>query len=105
MVGNIYNFNAFIPQQARFDIKDLVISNIDVDFFQNGDFKDGNGDSAAWQYNGQQLPDNIFVKDIEVYYGVDKQTEENVLTLYTNDGLTYNSRDDDEHNQKTIKLI
>lgn len=105
MVGNIYNFNSFIPQQARFDIKDLNISKINVDFFQNGDFKDGNGDSAAWQYNGQQLPDNIFVKDIEVYYGIDKQTEENVLTLYTNDGLTYNSRDDDGHNQKTIKLI
>ncbi len=110
MIGNIYNFSSFIQQQARFDIKDLNVSNITVDFFQGGDFKDGNGDAASWQYEGQLLPDNIFVKDIEVYYGVDKQTEENILRLYTDDGLTYNSRDGDgqesspNYNQKTIKL-
>lgn len=104
MIGNIYNFSSFIPQQARFDISKLNVSEITVEFFQAGNFKDGNGDNIGWQYNDQLLPDNIFVKDIELYYGIDNQTEENKLIIYTEDGLTYNSRDISDYNKKTIKL-
>lgn len=47
MIGNIYNFSSYIQQQARFDIKGLKISKIDVDFFQAGNFKDETGNAVA----------------------------------------------------------
>lgn len=104
MVGNIYNFSSYIQQQARFDIDGLRVSRIDVEFFQAGNFKDETGSMIPWQYQEQLLLDNISVKDIEIYYGIDVPTTEDILEIYTDNSQTYNSINSQEENLKTLRL-
>lgn len=105
MIGNIYNFRSYIEQQALFNIEKWNVSTIEVYFFQGGNFKNGSGELITGLYpDGSVMEDNIYVKNISLYYGNDKPTSENAIVLYTTSGNTYNSKDADLYNLKDIRI-
>lgn len=113
MIGNPYQFESYFSQEKVFDISNINnIKQIDVYFYQNGQFYDGNGNYIPWQdedinnsigLEPSKKPNNLFVNDVEIYLGyeVGAFTEE-TLMLYTADSLSYYHKDDDL--QKDIAL-
>lgn len=75
MLGNSYNYTGYILQQKIFDLSNYNlknISNISIIFYQEKDsFKDKNGDLiAATDSLQNSLPENLFVKDVELSFGI-----------------------------------
>lgn len=113
MIGNPYQFESYFTQEKVFDISHINnIKQIDVYFYQNGKFYDGNDNYIAWQIQDnllgpQRMSDNLFVDDVKIYLGYEagRFTDE-TLMLYTPDSLTYqyNRNTTINHNNKTISL-
>ena len=113
MIGNPYQFESYFTQEKVFDISHINnIKQIDVYFYQNGKFYDGNNNYIAWQVQDnllgpQRMSDNLFVDDVKIYLGYEagRFTDE-TLMLYTPDSLTYqyNRNTEENNNNKTITL-
>ena len=113
MIGNPYQFESYFTQEKVFDISHINnIKQIDVYFYQNGKFYDGNDNYIAWQIQdnllgSQRMSDNLFVDDVKIYLGYEagRFTDE-TLMLYTPDSLTYqyNRNTEENNNNKTITL-
>ena len=94
MVGiNLYNTLGFCNQQKVFDIKNLVITQIEAYLWQDGNFKSVDGMDVENR--------SIKFTNFQLYIGYDKdyfanQTE--LFELYTYDGLIYNNN----YNKKEI---
>jgi hypothetical protein len=96
MIGNPYQFESYFYQEQVFDISMINnINKIDVYFYQDGKFTDGNGDFIPWQYEDSlfgltKMPANLFVNNVKLYLGYesDKFTDE-TLMLCTSDSLSY----------------
>lgn len=113
MIGNPYQFESYFTQEKVFDISHINnIKQIDVYFYQNGKFYDGNNNYIAWQIQDnllgpQRMSDNLFVDDVKIYLGYEagRFTDE-TLMLYTPDSLTYqyNRNTEENNNNKTVTL-
>lgn len=86
MLGDPYGFNNYFQQEYAFNISDNFkrIRAFYVNFYQNGDFYDGNGNKLNCDYK------NLFVKDLEVYLGypTDRDISE-IVEIMTEDSLEY----------------
>lgn len=100
MIGNPYQFDTYFYQEKVFDISTIhSINQIDLYFYQDGQFYDGNGQYIKWQADGDseniglepsKLPMNLFVSDIEIFLGyASGEFTKETLMIGTGDGLTY----------------
>lgn len=88
MIGNPYQYSAFSKQEKVIDISMIEnIAEIEVYFYQNGDFKDSNGNLINWEYLNNILeiphssyPKNLFVRNLQLYLGYE-------IGEYTNDKM------------------
>ena len=126
--GNPYMFLSYIEQEKYFGINALGnIAKINVYLYQSSDFKyRGNADitdsvvptpAASADPNdpgGQNLIirenkgllNNIFVEDLEVYFGMDlTRVADNTFSIYTSGTSTFNANKDDDYNTKTIMPV
>ena len=87
MFGNPYNYESFFPVNKVFDISNInKITKMELWFFQKeGSFLDIEGNLIPYKnINNENLPNNIFVKDINVSLGYDaSQFNNDTLILYT----------------------
>lgn len=99
MFGNPYNFTLYSTQSKSFNISSTgIIEGIELSLFQKNNFEvDKKGHLTYPQ--GQPVPDNIIVKNIEIGFGSDiLKVDDNVVQIYSDDGLFYNY---DPHSEKT----
>ena len=112
MIGSVYNFNTFYKQEALYQLdndsdKGMLINQVAVIFYQDGEFRDNNNQLISPYYKGKPLPDdNIFVKDIGIWFGDDKlEDDKDEATIYTLNGESYDSaQTNDKLNEKRIHL-
>ena len=108
MVGNVYNFNTYYKQDMLYELDNdgVVITDIAILFYQNGDFGTSDGDLPYSSKLTGLYEDNIFVKDIIVQFGDEIPPEaKDVATIYTLNGLSYDSAEtNDKLNEKRISL-
>lgn len=96
MYGNPYQFEDYFYQEKVFDISAINnIEKVEVYFYQDGNFKNGNGNNIPYQVNDellglQDLEDNLFVNNIAIYFGYDVSAfSGETLLLTTENNLTY----------------
>ena len=118
MIGNPYYFDDFFSQEKVFDISGITnIEKIEVYLYQDGKFKDGEGEFIPSQYKeinfkdnteiDKDLLNNLFVDGIKLYFGYElEKYNGETLQLYTTSKLsTYHySREDNNGNRKTMSL-
>lgn len=112
MIGNPYQFESYFYQEKVFDISNINnIKQIDVYFYQNGQFKDGSGQSIPWQEDNQnniglepsKKSNNLFVNDVQIFLGYEAGAfTDETLMLYTPDSLSYHYTN--ENSQKNVSL-
>ncbi len=112
MIGNPYQFESYFYQEKVFDISNINnIKQIDVYFYQNGQFKDGSGQSIPWQEDIQnniglepsKKSNNLFVNDVQIFLGYEAGAFTNeTLMLYTPDSLSYHYTN--QSSQKNVSL-
>jgi hypothetical protein len=70
MLGNPYAFNSYFEQEYTFNIDEDIkqINELIVDFYQDGQFIDGNDNILDFSSFGKNYY-NLFVKDLEIYLG------------------------------------
>lgn len=111
MIGNPYYFDSYFGQEKVFDISDINnIEQIDVYFFQSGNFKDVDGNLIPYKaydtitQKEEKLPNNLFVDNVSIMlgYAID-EFEGETLLLSTPDGLSYHYSDP-KANTKNILL-
>ena len=101
MIGNPYQFDTYFTQEKVFDISSLnSIKRIDVYFYQDGQFYDGNllpviydnifeNEDIGLDSNLNEM-NNLFVNNVGIYLGYESSMfEEETLMLYSSDPLTY----------------
>lgn len=91
MYGNVYAFYEPYTQQKIFDISHLLTLNrIDIFFWQDHNFIDSANRYIPYEINGDELPANIFLSNLEVKLGltVDECNTDRVF-LYTYDDMYY----------------
>lgn len=95
MYGNPYLFEDYFSQEKVFDISNIdEITEIEVYFYQSGNFKDGNGNLILYtsEFEGEKVkrPNNLFVDNVCIYLGYDVNAfSGETLMLTTNDLTTY----------------
>lgn len=95
MYGNPYLFEDYFSQEKIFDISNIdEITEIEVYFYQSGNFKDGNGNLMPYtsEFEGEKVkrPNNLFVDNVCIYLGYDVNAfSGETLMLTTNDLTTY----------------
>lgn len=111
MIGSIYNFNTFYKQEALFKLDNdpkhgMLINRITVLFYQDGEFRSNDNVLIPPTYNNQLLPDNIFVKNIGIWFGDEiEEDDEDEAEIYTLNGEMYDSaQTNDKLNEKRIHL-
>lgn len=109
MVGAIYSFNTYYEQEVLYSVENMNITSIDVEFYQNGDFYISAKDLLPWykdEIDGSKyfIPDNIFFKNLSIYFGNDPINTKDKITLYTLNGTTYDPVQKDDLNLKNINL-
>lgn len=88
MLGNPYEFDSYFNQQMVFNIPKNMnhITGIQVYFYQDGKFEDGN--------NNRLVPlgiNDLFVKNMEVYFGYESISNSEDLVEIASANLTYNT--------------
>lgn len=121
MIGNPYGFDGYFRQEKLFDISELgAIESVVVYFEQASDsfydidgrrvpcyrtFKEWDGESFVDEYILDKLPDNLFVKNVNVALGFDMRDQEGeYVQLYSFDPMTYSTKVSDDDNEKTVHL-
>lgn len=111
MIGNPYQFDDYFTQEKVFDISYVEkIKGMEVYFYQNKDFKDGNGNLIPSRYTSNSnigLTDlyaelsNLFVDNVQVYLGYDvNEFEGETLLIYSNDSMSYHYTDESRKNME-----
>lgn len=88
MLGNPYEFDSYFNQQIVFNIPKNMnhITGIQVYFYQDGKFEDGN--------NNHLVPlgiNDLFVKNVEIYFGYESISNFEDLVEIASADLTYNT--------------
>lgn len=87
ILGNPYNFQTYFTQEKVIDITHLKnLKTLEIYFYQNGNFKTEEGEYVIKSVDGKNLPDNIFVRNLELYVGYD-------ISEYNGDSITINTTD------------
>lgn len=94
ILGDPYNFPSYFTQEKVIDISQLKdIAFLQIYFYQKGNFKAEDDTYILNNYEGDKLPDNIFVGDIKVYVGYDiNKYSSDAITLNTSESLTYSKK-------------
>ena len=99
MFGDPYNYNIYFDQDIVFDLSkdfaDVKINHYRLDFYQNGKFKDLNGNDIPYRdnINDVNFNNNLFVKDIQMSFGYSTvDIKEEGIQIYTPDNLKYIDR-------------
>ena len=99
MFGDPYNYNIYFDQDIVFDLSenfaDIKINHYRLDFYQNGKFKDLNGNDIPYRdtINNVDFSNNLFVKDIQMSFGYSTvDIKEEGIQIYTPDNLKYIDR-------------
>ena len=86
-LGNPYNFSTYFTQEKLIDISNLKnLKKLKVYFYQKGNFKTEQDEYIIHSVNGQNLPNNLFVRNLEIYIGHD-------INDYHGDSVTINVND------------
>ena len=87
MLGNPYEFVSYFAQEQAFNIPQNFdnITEVSIQFFQNGKFKDGNGNYI------ESIVDNLFVDNIELYFGYDSSIEIGEIVEINCENLSYSN--------------
>jgi hypothetical protein len=105
MFGNVYNFDGYYPQQLIVNIKDVlnVVEGAQLWFYQNADFTTNKKDLIPHSIkeidsNNKEIeilyPDNIFVKNISLTFGYNKNDLQNdTFIIKTKDALFFSESD------------
>ena len=106
--GNPYNFETYYSQELVLDLEKQDIgkvTGIRVDFYQDDPFKDKQGiELDSKEQDGNLLAPNLFVDNLEVYFGKDISTfTSDMVEIYTANGNSYN-KETIANNTKQIKL-
>ena len=109
MVGNPYNYNSFYAQRKIFDISHIKrIEAMSLYFYQTfsgeeGSFKNTQGELIP---HGNNIPPNLFVKDITISFGYDtNEFEDDSLILFSQNSVKYYQKEEiPENNHKKIEL-
>ena len=113
MYGNSYAYYQFYTQQKIVDISSfLSVSKVDVYFIQEFDFYDESGMQIPYQQPklGDPLsfvavPDNIFIRNIEAYFGVESsELNEERVFFFTHNSMYYNANLVGETEEETLAL-
>ena len=90
MLGNPYAFNSYFEQEYAFDIDADIkqINELIVDFYQDGQFIDGNDNILDFSSFGNNYY-NLFVKDLEIYLGYSQGKEIAEIVEIASDNLEY----------------
>ena len=115
MIGNPYQFESYY-QEKVFDISNINnIKQIDIYFYQNGQFYDGNGNYIPWQdedinnsigLEPSKKPNNLFVNDVKIYLGYETGAfTDETLMLYTSDPLTYHYKNNNLQKNVALRWI
>ena len=92
MYGNPYNYETFYSQEKVFNISEFnKITEIKIYFYQNGDFKDkqGNDISAVDDFQNR-LWENLYVDNLYLCLGYDINTlTEDYVEIFTQDSNDY----------------
>ena len=102
MIGNPYMFDGYFSQEKVFDISNIgTIVSAKLYFYENGDFYDKDKNFIPTQENP-----NIFVKDIEIYFGKNSTSIENesIKLICYNDNDIYKARSNKLGNMKRVQL-
>jgi hypothetical protein len=115
MLGNPYNFETYFTQEKVIDISYLEnIKNLDIYFYQNGDFKNEDGEYIPNAYENneefgesleeQKFTNNLFIGNLKIFLGypVGSFREDEVKISSTN--LFYSALDSNEELMKNISL-
>lgn len=111
MIGNPYQFDDYFTQEKVFDISYVEkIKSIEVYFYQNKDFKDGNGNLISLRYSSNSdigLSElytdlnNLFVDNVQVYLGYDvNEFKGETLLIYSNESMSYHYTDESRKNME-----
>lgn len=111
MIGNPYQFDDYFTQEKVFDISYVEkIKSMEVYFYQNKDFKDGNGNLISLKYSSNNdigLSElyadlnNLFVDNVQVYLGYDvNEFKGETLLIYSNESMSYHYTDESRKNME-----
>lgn len=103
MYGNTYAFYSPYTQQKVFDITEFLnIHSIDIYFYQDYNFADGNNTTIRYEYVDEEgnstnaengvpdTPENILFDNINIYLGISSENIKDETTfLYSYDALSY----------------
>lgn len=110
MYGNPYNFESFYSQEGLYDLSKVKgnVAAMRVVFYQDADFLPNDRELDEVPYKdsqGHYLPDNLFVRNIEVGLGYEiGDVEKNTVFLTSRNGNTYNQRKTQNENRKELKI-
>ena len=86
-LGNPYNFSTYFTQEKLIDISNFKnLKKLKIYFYQKGNFKTEQDEYIIHFVNGQNLPNNLFVRNLEIYMGYD-------INDYNGDNITINVND------------
>lgn len=90
MLGNPYAFNSYFEQEYAFNVDGDIkqINELIVDFYQDGQFVDGNDNILDFSFFGKNYY-NLFVKDLEIYLGYPQGKEISEIVEIVSDNLEY----------------
>lgn len=107
MPGNPYNFESFYQQEKLFDISSFYkIRKMELEFYEiSGSFVNNQGQEIPWE----NLPPNIFVKDIYISLGYDSNSfDTDTIIIYSLDSSQYIATEDppeDNHKKLEVRWI
>lgn len=106
MFGDVYNFKTYFPQEALYNVEDLIIDSVKVEFYQDGNFLNTEGDHITYDITGiiGKVPNNIFMKNLSIVFGNDPISDNDRVKIYPLNGTTYDSAQKESLNLKAIKL-
>lgn len=95
MFGNPYSFATFTTQAISFPFSSSgYIERIQLELYQNGDFKDARNRPIELYDEKNKPIDNILVRDVVLSFGADiTKITDNTLKLFSRDSLKYTQND------------
>lgn len=95
MFGNPYSFATFTTQAISFPFSSSgYIERIQLELYQNGDFKDARNRPIELYDEKNKPIDNILVRDVVLSFGADvTKFSDNTLKLFSRDSLKYTQND------------